>query len=133
MTRWRVNKVVMQLLVWRLYNSLPTSCSLSPLPTPSMSLLLSSRQVLLSYLVFLILARSSMARQYYPHTKGLPWAKRQQRPTLVSTDDLEGSYHQLYSTPRARAWVQLLGVMKRSCSDTGENKGPRHLYVTICG
>ena len=98
-----------------------------------MSLFLSCKQILLSYLVFLILSHTSTARQYYPHTKGLPWAKRQQRQPLVSMEDLVGSHQQFYSSPKGEAWDQLLGGMKRSCSTSGGNKGPRHLYVTICG
>ena len=41
-----------------------------------------------------------------------------------------------FSFPRSDPSVELIAEIKRSCSGntaTGNSKGPRHLYVTMCG
>jgi len=98
--------------------------------------------ILLFYICILVTICKANDRQYYPRTKGLPWAKRQVRDIIappgseVDKSDFVGSYGQFYSIQNEGKMpdlpaVQLIALIKRSCS--GSNKGPRHLYVTMCG
>ena len=60
-------------------------------------------------------------RNYYPRTQGLPWAKKRME-LLEPKQDLSS---------KELNKLEFAALMKRTCENG--SKGPRHLFVTLCG
>ena len=93
-------------------------------------------------------------RTYYPRTKGFPWAQKRmagESDSEIGPSGFSGEYGRFYSIKRGNmgqeerffllftvlsfsrsdtADMELIALIKRTCTGS---KGPRHLFVTLCG